>query len=923
VLALTFVVVAGRAFAADGDVPPPHVWRQAPGAPLTDADIENLARDVGYQAGRLQPGEAAGPGTFTGDTRAVREGAEDTARDLRNLDRARRGLPTQPTPERTGPGYTNERNLDVVTPRGDRDFRRQLEANGLVYVDAIDNRQTGFQAILVKDAHNPQHHYAIFRGTEADTYRENVKDGAADLNRYGVGREQYETDRARLRQWADVARNDKGAALTLTGHSLGGAIAQRFVVDHPDAVHRVVTFNTAAIDRQTLDRASEAALSKVEVTHYVQRDDPVSAGSGDGFVRGKLKLVSGGKTEDWRSFGQHRATHLQPDSGTTIEDADLDEYQWNRLREQVRRLPGPSDVAEGAAIAKDKLRHAKDRAFDKALDVGDRASDTATDLVDRGIQAGEALTDSVAGDSASDRDRRQGDARLAAYARALARGDIRLRDGVKPSDLADAVRDNGPRPGGLEDLVDRDYAPLRARYDAAVGALESCKPDVAEGALVAVAADSGGRTDSVYAALAQLSQATLARARAVRGELDAALGALAEAARAMPCGPEACVQALNRIRFAATPAPCATALQAKADALRAQAEQRQSVLATMRSQLLEGQTGVKSCRFAAAALAASDPVFSEAGSCPAERAMATSAQIVAASARRLETATDVFQERIASAKVALGAGRLDDARAAARQVVDAIGRLPGQQGCFADERAGAQSVLAQVATRDAVPPPRASASADETPARAPDAPAPPRPRARPEPREPAPRRDVERPPSTARSAAEPREPERENPMDVLLRHLQTAVDAQQRAQQAPPSSRDREPRSGGTERQVARTTPPAPDPQVEQERQRQARLRLEAELKKRGDKLVALEKSIAQLEQANTSHRATIECMKVGREKFKNTQADCRGRWMMTTHGYVIAQREGFIQDNEAEIRRSRQAISDLRREIRELENRR
>src|SRR6185369_14134433 len=221
------------AFAADPD-PAETIWRRN-GGPLDHAGIEELARRVGYEGTRPD-------------------------------DRSYGG-----------------RNGELLTIRGDKPFRDNLKRNGLELLDQIDNRATGLQAVLVRDTQGSGRVYAIVRGTEfgESVNHEGLRDAFADSNVNKIGYHQYQGDKTQLAQWAQKY----GGNLTITGHSLGAAVAQRFVLDHPGAVSEAVLFNPPALDKDSCNRVSPAQLPPV--TYYMQPRDPVSGLGGDCHVPGK------------------------------------------------------------------------------------------------------------------------------------------------------------------------------------------------------------------------------------------------------------------------------------------------------------------------------------------------------------------------------------------------------------------------------------------------------------------------------------------------------------------------------------------------------------------------------------------------------------------------------------------------------------
>lgn len=126
---------------------------------------------------------------------------------------------------------------------------------------------------------SPKSTVIAFRGT--DLKGGDFKDVLEDIDTDGVGYGRFENSYGLL---AGIAQ--KYPKATITGHSLGGALAQRYAAEFGGG--EVITFNSPGIDKHT---AAKFKKGNTKVTHYVSEGDPVSLG-GERFIDGDAKIVS-------------------------------------------------------------------------------------------------------------------------------------------------------------------------------------------------------------------------------------------------------------------------------------------------------------------------------------------------------------------------------------------------------------------------------------------------------------------------------------------------------------------------------------------------------------------------------------------------------------------------------------------------------
>jgi hypothetical protein len=137
-------------------------------------------------------------------------------------------------------------------------------------VDSYEDEETGLSVSVFK---SPKAKPVIaFRGSA------NTQNWLNNFNPKGIGTDEFEENQEALAQLA--AKYPKA---TVTGHSLGGAIAQRYAANF--GANEVITFNAPGIDKATAKKGK-----KTKATHYVADGDPVSL-AGEQFLDGDVKVI--------------------------------------------------------------------------------------------------------------------------------------------------------------------------------------------------------------------------------------------------------------------------------------------------------------------------------------------------------------------------------------------------------------------------------------------------------------------------------------------------------------------------------------------------------------------------------------------------------------------------------------------------------
>jgi predicted chitinase/pimeloyl-ACP methyl ester carboxylesterase len=123
--------------------------------------------------------------------------------------------------------------------------------------------------------------YAVlaFRGTEAGLNAEGARDIIADVDPIGPGHSQWRDNKAMIKRTLEYAVERTRSRAWVTGHSLGGAIAQYAGANFPDLVGRIITFQAPAItgrDVNELENHNRAhPKRRVNSTHYEVEGDLV------------------------------------------------------------------------------------------------------------------------------------------------------------------------------------------------------------------------------------------------------------------------------------------------------------------------------------------------------------------------------------------------------------------------------------------------------------------------------------------------------------------------------------------------------------------------------------------------------------------------------------------------------------------------
>lgn len=193
------------------------------------------------------------------------------------------------------------------------------------------------------------------RGTEPT--RE-LADVWTDLHPFGIGADQYRNNRSELLAWLEEVSRPRGLETTLaphiTGHSLGGALAQWLAADaaFSGRLGDVVTFNAPGISRNA---AAGDHSNLTGVRHYITSTDIVSL-AGEALLPGRTLIsdVPGSFLDQTPISGPHLHPVLVPSlSNGSLRPAGLVQRETNAVNHPLfSYLPDPDYLLFLLAVAR-------------------------------------------------------------------------------------------------------------------------------------------------------------------------------------------------------------------------------------------------------------------------------------------------------------------------------------------------------------------------------------------------------------------------------------------------------------------------------------------------------------------------------------------------------------------------------------------
>ncbi|MBL6448802.1 hypothetical protein JMN32_20995 [Fulvivirga sp. 29W222] len=167
---------------------------------------------------------------------------------------------------------------------------------GIAWYGASAGAQTGFQAVLVPSRSDEKNSLLAIRGTIPGGGSENLLTIFTDLDPQAVGASQFANNRALI----ESILEDAGRQVDVTGHSLGGAMAQHVAVNYSGQVGNVATFQSPGIDQASVDRFNRLSEDeRPHVVHHIVTGDLVDK-AGEASLPGDVFEHDFGKSLDVR-----------------------------------------------------------------------------------------------------------------------------------------------------------------------------------------------------------------------------------------------------------------------------------------------------------------------------------------------------------------------------------------------------------------------------------------------------------------------------------------------------------------------------------------------------------------------------------------------------------------------------------------------
>jgi len=240
---------------------------------VTSPSGKSYYRCYDYSLGQFAPGDSCSS-SFS---------STEKLEQANNIDAINRTIPYIKKPEQKSEFIAKRLAYLDFALLGDKPegvaIQQFLAQENLKLGETFDNIATGFQALTLVNEKDKKVKL-VFRGTnEGVDWKSNMGEE--------VGRSQFEPEKEKIQQLLEEYKK-KGYSVELSGHSLGGALAQITASELPELVDEIKTFNSAGISKST---AKKLLGQKKPVRHYLKVRDVVQ-GTGESYIPGKPVVYS-------------------------------------------------------------------------------------------------------------------------------------------------------------------------------------------------------------------------------------------------------------------------------------------------------------------------------------------------------------------------------------------------------------------------------------------------------------------------------------------------------------------------------------------------------------------------------------------------------------------------------------------------------